>query len=180
MDNAHSKEIHTSFPEFQYSNPENDAQMPDQEPNQPQSDKASHQTTPSTTGSGPYYPFPYEPRTQLARTLFSAVTWLRVLRSLCWVFEVDLDPWIGPLRHVVVLDSFIHLVLIAVWLMQLLVRKCEAGLAFFKPEAAARGDAGAKADFEALREKRDWNMLWKQRSFKLPCIFGASKGANEL
>lgn len=115
MENVHSKESHTSFPEFQYSNPENDAQMPDQEPNQPPSDKASHQTTPGTIDFTPYYPFPYEPRTQLARTLFSAVKYLRVLRSLCWAFDVDLDPWIGLLRHVFVLDSFIHLVLIAVW-----------------------------------------------------------------
>lgn len=180
MDNAHSKESHTSFPEFQYSNPENESQMPDQEPNQPPSDKASHQMPPRTTGIWPYYPFPYEPRTKLARIIFSAVACLRVLQVLCWVFEVDLDPWIGPLRHVVALDSFINLVLNAVRFMQLLVRMCEAGLAFFKPEAAARGDAGAKADFEALREKRDWNMLWKQRSFKLPCIFGAIKGAKEF
>ncbi|KAJ4311337.1 hypothetical protein N0V84_010502 [Fusarium piperis] len=159
MDSPHSKETHFSFPEFQYSNPEDKAQTSDQSARIPV--------------ISAYFPLRYRTLTQLGCIVGLAAVSLRALLVVCQVLCVDANPWIDRLRRMVVFDKIIIGVFTAAWYMRILIEIWEADLLLSKMEAAAGGDARAQTDMVALREKRDWGMLLNHRPFNLSWVFGA-------
>ncbi|KAL6357869.1 hypothetical protein LRP88_08046 [Fusarium phalaenopsidis] len=178
MDKTDSKETVFSFPRFQYTNPQDTSQMPDQFANKPRPDK--DQSIPRIPVVCPKFPLRCRVLTQLGSIASLAIVSLRALLVLGWLLDLDIIPWMGPLRHVVVFDKIIVGTLLGVWYMRFLSQMWEADLLVAKIEAAARGDARAKADIEALEKKRDWDMLLKHRPYNLSWIFGSSKGTKDL
>lgn len=178
MDKADSKETHTSFPEFQYTNPQDTPQMPGQSANTSQPDK--DEWTPRVPVVCPRFPLRYRILTQLGCVLGLAIVGLRALLMFGWLLDLDFTPLMGPLQHVVVFDKVIIGTFLGIWYMRFLVQIWEADLAFSKVEEAARGDARAKADIEALEKKRDYGMLLNHRPYNLSWIFGSRKGEKEV
>ncbi|KAL2685140.1 hypothetical protein Neosp_006236 [[Neocosmospora] mangrovei] len=151
MNNAYDKETHTSFPEFKYSNPTDTSQMPEEPTTKPQPGK--DKSTPQIPVLSPYLPIRYRVLTQFGSVCSLIIV---ILRAYVFLLGVDDTRWMGPLQHVVIFDKLIIGTFLGVWYMRFLVQMWEADLALSKMEAAARGDAGAMVDCEALRKKRDW------------------------
>ncbi|RMJ09036.1 hypothetical protein CDV36_011337 [Fusarium kuroshium] len=173
MDSSDTKDKHFSFPEFRYSDTEDKAEMPDRFANQPRPDK--DKTKHRIPVLCPRLPIRCRILTQLGSVFSLAIVSLRTLLVFGWLLNFDVAPWMGPLQHVVVFDKVIIGTFIGIWYMRFLVQIWEADLVCAKVEAAAGGDAQAKADIEALEKKRDWDMMFKHRPYNLSWIFGARK-----
>ncbi|RSL59795.1 hypothetical protein CEP54_007115 [Fusarium duplospermum] len=173
MDSSDVKDKHFSFPEFQYTNTKDQSPMPDGSANQPQPD--NDRTIPRIPVLCPRFPIRLRVLTQLGSVLSLAIVSLRALLVFGWLLNFNVAPWMGPLQRVVIFDKIIIGTFVSIWYMRFLVQIWEADLVFSKAEAAAQGDAQAKADIEALEKKRDWNMLFKHRPYNVSWVFGARK-----